>query len=249
MQVHELISEVGSDSGHCLGPARVLSSGFGPILVEMDGHHRTATTAVPGYQPGQGDTVLVIGRCEDELYIIGVLDTGGRGLRFAVDSGDVEFVATRGKARFVAEGGVQMTSVKPIELRSRMGVVVSVLGRAGQRLPRLSIGRDKTTVSNTTVQTEAEHIEQYSTTNRLESERLRVVASHSAEAEAETVRLGAGTLHSRVRNAYAQVEALWQLAAGRTRMVVKGTSHHKAQRLYSKAEKDVKIKADQIHLG
>lgn len=248
MQVQELIDEVGCESESYLGSARVVSPGSDAVLIEMGGLHRSAVPAVPGYQPRVGDSVLVIGRRDAELYIIGVLDTGGRGLRFAVEQGDMEFVTAHGKTRFVAESGIQMTSAKPIEIRSRMGVVLSVLGRAGKHLPRLSVGTGKTTISNTEIQTEAEQIYQCSKTSRLEAERLEV-ESHTALANAETVRLGVGTLHSRVRNAYARVEALWQLAAGRTRMVVKGTSHHKAERLYSKAEKDVKVKADQIHLG
>lgn len=248
MQAHELIDEVGCEAENYLGPARVVSPGSDAALIEMGGLHRSAVPAVPGYRPRAGDSVLVIGRCDAEFYIIGVLDTGGRGLRFAVEQGDMEFVTARGKTRFVAEGGVEMTSANPIEIRSRMGVVLSVLGRAGKHLPRLTIGREKTELSNTEIQTAADLVSQHSKISRLEAERLEV-ESHTAQANAETLRLAVGTLHSRARNVYARVEALWQLAAGRTRMVVKGTSHHKAERLYSKAEKDVKVKADQIHLG
>lgn len=248
MQVHELIGEVGCESDNYLGPARVVSPGSDAVLVEMGGLHRSAMPAVPGYQPRAGDQVLVIGQRDKNLYVIGVLNTRGRGLRFAVEQGDVEFVAARGKMRFVAEGGVEMISAMPIQIRSRMGVVLSVLSRAGKLVPRLAVGREKTEISNTEILTEADRVSQHSKTSRLETERLEV-ESHTTDANAETVRLGIGTLHSRIRNVYARVEALWQLAAGRTRMVVKGTSHHKAQRLYSKAEKDVKVKADQIYLG
>lgn len=58
-----------------------------------------------------------------------------------------------------------------------------------------------------------------------------------------------GTLVSRCKNVYENVEELCQLCAGRLRMMIQSTWHTRSQNTYLNTREDFKVKADQIHLG
>lgn len=58
----------------------------------------------------------------------------------------------------------------------------------------------------------------------------------------------AGTVRQKSRNVVQQVENLLQVNAGRVRTFVKGLYHLKGKRTYLKADNDMKLKADKIHL-
>lgn len=231
-----------------LGPARVVDTEGERPLVVIDGGCVPAAVALPGYRPTVGDSALVIGNAQGELYIIGVLARASGTTRFTVEEGDLEFVTARGRTRFVSEGGIELTSARTVEIRSRLGTVLSALGRAGRRLPWLSVGPERTELRNGELRMEADTIHQRSDTSRVDADRM-CVSAQEVDVDTKAARLSAETLFSRVRNAYARVAGLWQVTAGRARTVVRGTVHQKAERIYSKADKDVKVKADQIHLG
>ncbi|PWG63257.1 DUF3540 domain-containing protein [Spiribacter halobius] len=248
MPLEECLAEAVSAGSRYLGPARVVARDGELAVVELERSRYPAIPAVHGYRPAVGDRTLVIGDEGGALYIIGVLETARRGLRLSVDDGDLELVTTRGKARIVAAGGIELTSALAVEIRSRLGVVLSVLGRAGRLLPRLSIGPSRTELRNTELHLESEVARQTSRHAHVQADHLGVHA-RELEAGTGTARLSADTVLSRVSSVYTRVSGLWQLAAGRARTVVRGTSLHKAERIHSKADRDVKVKAEQIHLG
>ncbi|WP_440996004.1 DUF3540 domain-containing protein [Arhodomonas sp. SL1] len=237
-----------SDAGHHLGPARVTDFEGGQPTLAFNAQSIGATCAVPGYHPAVGDEVLVIGNHHGAFYIIGVLRTASGVTRFTAEHGDLELVATHGKARCIATEGIELHSPAIVEARGGLGVVLSALGRAGRLLPRLSLGPTRSELRNTELHFAAESIHQHSELHHTET-RAWGLSAERVEARTETAALSANTLSTRLRNAYTRVAELWQLTAGRTRSLVRGTSHHKAERIYSKAERDVKLKADQINLG
>jgi hypothetical protein len=53
----------------------------------------------------------------------------------------------------------------------------------------------------------------------------------------------------RVKNAYREVEELAQTRAGRVRVVARAAMHLISGRTVIKAEQDVKVKGEKIHLG
>ncbi len=59
----------------------------------------------------------------------------------------------------------------------------------------------------------------------------------------------AGKLTEKVTSAFRWVKDLVQLKAGRSRTVIEGTSHERAQRRVIRADKDVRVNGERIHLG
>ncbi len=54
---------------------------------------------------------------------------------------------------------------------------------------------------------------------------------------------------TRAKNLYQQVEELAQTQAGRLRLVADGAFHLHARRALVKADEDVKLRGEKIHLG
>lgn len=57
------------------------------------------------------------------------------------------------------------------------------------------------------------------------------------------------TIREKAKNVYKYVEGLLQTKSGRSRTLVESSSYLKAKRIYEKAEEDVKIDGNKIHLG
>ncbi|MBD3275350.1 MAG: DUF3540 domain-containing protein, partial [Candidatus Marinimicrobia bacterium] len=56
-------------------------------------------------------------------------------------------------------------------------------------------------------------------------------------------------VREKAKNVYKTVEGLLQTRTGRSRTVVKSSSHFKAKKIYEIAEEDVKIDGNKIHIG
>lgn len=93
-----------SERRHQLGPAEVVRGGAASVTVRMpDGAEHEARVALAfTYEPGAGDTVLVIGD-EGGFYVIGVLAGAGKGtIEFP---GDLT-VRAAGRLHLAGEAGV-----------------------------------------------------------------------------------------------------------------------------------------------
>ncbi len=243
-----------------LAPAEVISRAEQSVTVSFGVQQVEAECAVLDYQATSGDRVLVIGDAGWGYFVIGVLRTAqprpklnvsksahSQATIISVDSGDLELVAPGGAVRIVSASGVSAATGGPIDLNSSVAVRISLLGRAGGALRRLALTRRTLELQHDEVEVSAARLQ-------LTADRS-TLKTHTLDADVDSIGLKSrrisaklGTLMSSVDNAYHTVAGLWQLVADRTRMVVSGTSHHKAARIYSKAD-DVKVKADKIHLG
>ncbi|RIK86326.1 MAG: hypothetical protein DCC67_02935 [Planctomycetota bacterium] len=247
--------------GGCrLARARVIRATPAAALVSLGDQLAEAAIAALDYTPSPGDRVLVAGDAAAEYFIIGVLATAqprprlklaasqdGSSTIVSVDDGDLELVAPRGAVRIVAAAGIDATCTGPIDLKSRVAVRLSILDRASEALRRIGLTRSSLDLQHEQIGVASRKLT--ATAARSDIHAGEVAADVGAlTLTARRATATVGTLLTNLGNAYHAVSGLWQLLADRTRMVVKETSHHKAARIYSKAE-DVKLKADKIHLG
>lgn len=75
------------------------------------------------------------------------------------------------------------------------------------------------------------------------------VEAPSVELRADSVEIEATTMTQRLENACQWVKDLFQVRAGRSRVVVEGTSHQVAERTVIRSEKETKIDGDKIYIG
>ena len=88
-----------------LGPARALAVQDRRVLVALPLAKAWATLALQGYQPAEGDLLLVIGQ-EDAFFVIGVI--AGRGRTTLHAHGDLELHAPHGRIDLLARDGIAL---------------------------------------------------------------------------------------------------------------------------------------------
>jgi hypothetical protein len=246
--------------GPHFAPAEVILVERDIVVVSFGVQQAEARLAVLDYEPAVGDQVLVIGNDVAGYYAIGVLATvharpklkiesseNSNATIVTVENGDLEFVAPRGAVRIISSAGLDATTMGPIELKSRVAVGASIVDRVSQTIRRFSLTRRSAELRHEQVEVDADRLQVAARDGSLKADDAAVNLG-SLSLVARRISSELGSLLSHVENAFHQVAGLWQLAAKRTRMVVDETSHHKAQRIYSKAD-DVKVKANKIHLG
>ncbi|MFO0629681.1 MAG: DUF3540 domain-containing protein [Polyangiales bacterium] len=177
--------------------------------------------------PAPGDAVLCIpaavggGRCEH--VVLGVLERG-------VDASDA--------------------------------VVVShdpASGRSVVRLPRGAVrfeaAGDLELAAAATVRLEGAHIEASARSAAVRVDRAEVHArrwelfAEIARQSAEVIETRATRVVTRAKDLFAQIEELAQTQAGRVRVVARDAVHTHARRVLLKADEDVKLRGEKIHLG
>jgi hypothetical protein len=243
------------------GPAEVVAVAETHVSVTLGIQQLDAQLAVVDYLPRAGDQVLVLGDWPSGFFVIGVLQTVSStprmtfcrnpktgGARIEVGEGDLELVARHGNIRLVSAGGIEMTAMDPIDVRSRIAVRMSIFGRVGQMLTKLNLFDRNTEMSSQSIDLTAENLRAKTTRTSVSMNKIDADFD-DARISGRRINMVADVIVSKAKNVYQRVSELWQLAAGRTRTVVDGTSHHKANRIYSKAVKDVKIDGEKIHLG
>jgi len=256
-----MTSEILHRDARYLGPAQVLEVEGQEVVLGIPSGKTPGRVALPGYHPAPGDMVLAIGEPPGRHYIIGVLesDPSAEGVhlsrdqetgrtRIAVDRGDIEFITADGNMHFIANGEIRMTSTSRVEVQSRLGIGFSVFNRLGQVLTNLKLGSSRASMTAPDLDMEADTLKVASRRTIMKSDTLKA-GLRQADVEAERLQVTSDLVISKARNVYRRVTELWQVAAGRTRMVVKGTSHHKAHKVNTKAEEDIKMDAKKIHLG
>ena len=75
------------------------------------------------------------------------------------------------------------------------------------------------------------------------------VESPTFEVRADAVEIEATSMTQRFENACQWVKGLFELRAGRSRVVVEGTSHQVAERTIIRSDKETKIDGDKIYIG
>lgn len=256
----EAFDQAAADSRLRLIAAEVISVSASQVMVACELHERPATLAVLDYDPAPGDRVLVLGDESSGFFIMGVLQQVRRRPRLQVSTsddaatttvalpeGDLELLVPNGGIRIISAAGLQAAARGEISLESPVGVRLSILDRLSGLLRSFRLSRRAVEVRHEEVQVTAKQFHLTAREGRADLEESHLKTGFLSVA-AQRISAEVATLTSQVGNLYQRVAGLWQLLAQRTRIVVDETSHHQARRIYSKAE-DVKVKADQIHLG
>jgi hypothetical protein len=223
------------------------------VVVTTDHGPRSAAIAVSGFCARPGDAVVLALGEGDEAYVIGVLGASPVRveapapsevdvtvtercdvLRVRDADGHLLFEHRDGKSVVHAPGDLVLSSNGAIELRARTAVRVH---------------------ADEEVELEAGALKARSESVELEAADIRVEASsfasvlETATHAVDTLELHAHQLIERAVNVYRDAEELAQTRAGRIRLVAEGTFHLLGKRAHLKAEEDLKLKGEKIHLG
>jgi Protein of unknown function (DUF3540) len=216
---------------------RLAGDGPGPLY--------SAIVACPRTQPlGAGREALVIGTPDDQLYVVGVVAPPDR----PHASGAI--LATADGAYATTSRTGDGTGAERLRVYSPSNQLVFEYDpSSGRTLVNVSSG-------GLALRTERGDIELQSAgavriggqAINLTGEQVEVRAKR-AKWMVDKLETLAGTVMERAKNVYRSVEQLAQLRAGRMRTLVKDTFQFRSRNAYVKAERDYKIKADQIQLG
>ncbi|MBC2714112.1 MAG: DUF3540 domain-containing protein [Desulfobacteraceae bacterium] len=161
---------------------------------------------------------------------------------------NVVFDAPKGNIELNAAGNIRLKG-QQVELTGRSGVGLSVVGQMFEKLKSdLSLKPGKIDITSQELRVSARRTSVF-----LEEARNNIKAVVS---RIESVKLVAGKLETtassiieKAINTYRTTENLNQVKAGRMRMLIHKTFHLKSKSSIIKAEDDVKIKGEKIHLG
>ena len=193
------------------------------LTLEAGGAAVTAQVSLPWAGTLRaGDAVVALPMRDESWCVVAVL----RALRVVaeervvrVEEGDLSLEAPGGRVTIVARDGVVVRS-------GESEVIVGATG-IDAKAPRAELGAGEARLVVRSLTTVAESVRQVAGVVELEA--TRVV--------------------ERAKNIYREVEELAQTRAGRVRVVARAAMHLMSGRTVIKAEQDVKVKGEKIHLG
>jgi len=163
-------------------------------------------------------------------------------------SGDVEFSAPHGNIDFTAAKGLRFSSALPLAFESLQGVRLDVADPLKNSITSLHLGPGRIEAKASQLDIQARSGQIHMDTTAFHGDRftgkirdIRLVADRM-----ETL---AGDIIQKAGNLYHTVENLVQTTTRRLRTLVAETCHIKTRKMFVKAEEDVKIKGEKIHLG
>ena len=256
-----------------LGPGRVLehdgAEGRVQVLLEpahtgVQAHRAWAQLAIPyPFKPKWGDTLLVAGEDPERYYVIGVLNTQGRGLEperavvlgngaravvdgppqgeklrvFSKEGGLVfEYDADTGKSRVDIPAGDLEVATKEgdIAFTSAKGIRFYSQTAIEMKSPDLGINARRGDIQIEVAKYQGKQFLGRVKNVRVVMKRLETLADN---------------VIAKAKNAYRTVEGLTQLRTGRLRTLVEATYQLKSRKAMLKAEEDFKVRAEKIYLG
>ncbi len=211
------------------GPGREIKASDGTtvrLAADNDGEKIVLTNregaVIFEYSPDTGKCTLTVPRGD---------------LNLRVPDGDVNFFSGRdmsffcpGHMNLVGGSGVNISTAKP--------------GPAGASI---ALDRDRLQVSGRKVAVKGEQADMAVVKSRMRG-RLLSVRFDRSRLHVDHLEILAETISQKSRALYQRVERLMQINAGRMRTFVSGLFHLKGRRTYLKADKEMKLKADRIHL-
>lgn len=174
----------------------------------------------------------------------GTLRAGDAVVALPLRDGGWCVVAVTRALRVVSEERVLRAAEGDLTLEAPAGRV-TIVARDGVVLRS---GESAVTVADAGIDARAARAELGAGEARLVARSLTTVAE-SARHVAGVVEVEATRVVERVKNAYREVEELAQTRAGRVRVVARAAMHLMSGRAVIRAEQDVKVKGEKIHLG
>lgn len=135
----------------------------------------------------------------------------------------------------IPDGDLELEAPRgDLVLRSGRDVRIDARGEIGLRGPRLDLEADRADLHVVETHFDGRTLDATLETVRLCAERIQTIA---------------GRIIERALNVYRHVQKLHQLKSGRVRTLASGAIHMKSDAVFVKADGDVKLDGQQIHLG
>ena len=167
--------------------------------------------------------------------------------RIFSDTEDMVFDAPKGNIEFNAAGTIHLNG-HLVEITGKSGIGVSVGEMFEQLESVLTLKPGKISVASQEVNVSARRASFF-----LEEARnnIKAVVSKigSAKLIVDKLETTASLIIEKAKNSYRTTENLNQVKAGRMIMLIQSTFHLKSKSSIIKAEEDVKVKGEKIHLG
>ncbi len=165
---------------------------------------------------------------------------------FYVPEGDLHFNAPTGSVSIASGRDIQLKCPGDIIMQGQSNVKLRS-GEPSRVNAALTLGQQEAKVSGAKVTIEAEQGDFSIIKARMRSRRLSAKIDR-ARFTLDNLEILAETMHQKANNLYQSAENLYQVNAGRMRMFIRGLFNLKGDRTYLKANKDMKLKGDKIHL-
>lgn len=162
-------------------------------------------------------------------------------------TGDIEFISQKGNINFYAAKDILMNG-KTVGITSQSGIVLGILNTLGRIQSAFTLKPRQLELQSPEIDIEANKA-------NIKIENANVSGEQFAgkfefvNVTMERFETAAQTVIQKAKNVYHTVSELSQLQTGRMRTLVKSSFHLKSKKMFLKAEEDVKVRGDKIHLG
>lgn len=235
-----LVVEDNNDNFFVIGALNHNSKNIDPApqMIVADGTFASIDTSVNGQR---------LGVYSNNNELIFEYDPETKKARFFSDADNMVFDAPKGNIEFNAAGNIHLKGHQ-VELTGRSGIGLSV-GQIFENIrSAVSLKSGKIDVSSQELKVSSRRASLF-----LEEAKnnIKAVVSKigSARLIVDKLETTASSIIEKTKNAYRTTENLNQVKSGRMRMLIHKTFHLKSQSAIIKAEDDVKVKGEKIHLG
>lgn len=168
--------------------------------------------------------------------------------RVYLTPGNVQFIGQQGDMEFLAGGAIRFHSQQVVDVTGDQGVCLQA-GDCAQHLhSSLMLGTQNAGLRSRMLKVAAEDLDVQAVETRLTATNI-VGRALRTRLISERVEMVLGTVVQRAKQFFCKVSGLHELHARNARSLVEEASHLTAGRVNMKAERQVKIDGQQIHLG
>jgi len=167
--------------------------------------------------------------------------------RINLESGDIEFISQRGNINFFAGQDILLHG-KTVGITGQSGIVLGILNTLNKIQSAFTLKPRQIGLQSPEIDIEA-------IKGNIKIEKTNVTGEQFAgkfnfvNLSMDRFETFAQTVIQKARNVYHTVSELSQFQTGRMRTLVKSTFHLKSKKVFLKAEEDVKVRGEKIHLG
>lgn len=166
--------------------------------------------------------------------------------QLTVPKGDLNFAAPLGNISFSSGHNIHMKCPGDISIEGEREVKINS-GKLSHVHSSLTLGQQKAQLRGSNVAITAQKGDFAIAKALIRSRRLAAKIDR-ARINTDDIEIIATTIRQKAKDAVQNVENLLQVNAGRMRTFVRGLYNLKGERTYLKADKDMKLKGDKIHL-
>ena len=168
--------------------------------------------------------------------------------RIDILSGNLEINARNGNIDFASAKGIRFHSHDDIQIKTNQAINMTASNEPGTTGSTFSLESSKINMQSPELGVNVRAGDFVIDETRLTG---KIIKTTFESARFVTGRLESlsGTVIEKVKNLYRTVDGLHQVRSKRMRTLVDETYHFKSRKAFLKAEEDIKIKGEKIHLG